>query len=112
MEGGRGDSGLRSLVFQRHVEEDSGEEAEQTPSPYCGPVFQSNCMVLKYTHPYTPIKHQASSIKSQTKYKEFVVSGEYETMQKFTNKNIKANKQCKESIKISSVSRNQEIKEK
>ena len=53
MEGGRGDSGLRSLVFQRHVEEDSGEEAEQTPYPYFGPVFQSNCMVLKYTHPYT-----------------------------------------------------------
>lgn len=42
MEGGRGDSGLRSLVFQRRVEEDSGEEAEQTPYPYFGRVFQSN----------------------------------------------------------------------
>lgn len=59
------------------------------------------------TQPYTPIKHQVSSIKSQTKYKEFVVSGEYETMQKFTNKNIKAKKHVKNLSKISSVSRSQ-----
>ena len=58
------------------------------------------------THTHTHLlntRHLLSKVRLNIKNFAY----EYETKQEFTNKNIKVNKQCKESIKIRSMYRNQ-----